>query len=428
MLARASLGWLALIAALAVAGAPPAWAQPAPARRVLVLPFAAPAPFGGESAADIERAAGELADPRIEVVGDGVALARRARLAGAVPATTLAEMDAVTSAGVEGWRAYLQVAVPFAASRLAKARSDAESLLPVPGGLELYADLSLRLGAVLLALGRAQEAEEALALALALDPQREVSLLEFSPDIVEAAARVSQRAGEPQTLTVITPGLRGVRLEIDGRFAGVTEPQGGGAPALVLSLPRGQHVVVARRTGYEPQAQALRLHAASELRLALREAPLDQALARAAVGMPEELALALIEGTVTYADADEALLVATTTRRGAPALLAQRCDDRARCTAVVEVGYVRPGLSAALRAAWSALARGELRYPPSLPGDSRLQPSPTTAGDGKCRLCRNPWLWAGVGTALVASAALIVVLAQDDPVPILVVDPDTFGR
>jgi hypothetical protein len=33
-----------------------------------------------------------------------------------------------------------------------------------------------------------------------------------------------------------------------------------------------------------------------------------------------------------------------------------------------------------------------------------------------------------VGTALVASAALIVVLAQDDPVPILVVDPDTFGR
>ncbi|HRC58586.1 MAG TPA: hypothetical protein PKU97_21840, partial [Kofleriaceae bacterium] len=238
MLARASLGCLALIAALAVAGAPPAWAQPAPARRVLVLPFAAPAPFGGESAADIERAAGELADPRIEVVGDGVALARRARLAGAVPATTLAEMDAVTSAGVEGWRAYLQVAVPFAASRLAKARSDAESLLPVPGGLELYADLSLRLGAVLLALGRAQEAEEALALALALDPQREVSLLEFSPDIVEAAARVSQRAGEPQTLTVITPGLRGVRLEIDGRFAGVTEPQGGGAPARALRACR----------------------------------------------------------------------------------------------------------------------------------------------------------------------------------------------
>ena len=90
----------------------------------------------------------------------------------------------------EGWRAFLRVQVDFAASRLATARTDAEALVALPGGAQLYADAALRLGAVLGHLGRTAEAQAILALALALDPDRPITLAEFSPDVVAAVDAV----------------------------------------------------------------------------------------------------------------------------------------------------------------------------------------------------------------------------------------------
>lgn len=431
MLVRGTLrGALAIAIAICTSasaiGARSAWAQ-----RVAVVTV--PAAGAPETAGALLRAAANLGGARgggdVTVLGDGLALARSARGGGAVPAAQLAAMARVIEAGAEGWRAYLQVAVPFAASRLGKARSDAEALLPLPGGLELYADLSLRLGAALLSLGRADEAEDALALALTLDPEREVSLVEFSPDIVEAVERARQRPAALATLQLETPGLAGASIEIDG----VPLPRGalGSGPWYRVTVPRGQHVIVARHRDFEAAAQAVRVPAeGAEVVLRLGEDRIGRALtARSGgvAGMSEEQALSLVEGVLTYADADEVLLLAATSRRGAPALLAQRCGGGLRCTAVVEIGYAQPGLPAAMRQAWATLARGELRYPPSLPSDPRVLPDRTAGGEGKCRLCRSPWLWAGVGAAVaVSSAVLIYALGQERPPPILTVDPGDF--
>lgn len=456
---------LAVLCALAALAALALTAAPAAAQRLAVV--AVPVAGAPEPAAELLRAAASLGGRGVEPLGDGVALARAARAAGAVPAAQLTAMARVIEGGAEGWRAYLQVAVPFAASRLGKARSDAEALLPLPGGLELYADLSLRLGAALLSLGRVEEAEDTLALAAALDPHREVSLVEFSPDIVEAEARARGRKAPPAQLVVTTPGVGGASIEIDGQIIGQLGGAGGapgagrlGAPSapaagqggaiaglfpraagngtspaspsssssLRVSVPRGQHVVVARRRGYEDVAQAVRVPAeGAEVSLHLVEDRMARALAAELAGMSEEQATSLLEGVVTFADADEVLLVAATSRRGAPALLAQRCGAALRCTAVVEIGYTRPGVAAAMREAWSALGRGELRYPPSLPSDSRVLPDRTAGGEGKCRLCRSPWLWAGVGAAVVVSSAvLLYALGQETPPPVLVADPGDF--
>lgn len=447
---------VAVASALALGGAGSAAAQPsggaiaeASGRRVALVTV--PAAGAPQTAAEL-LAAARTALPRgaASSVGDGVALARAARQAGAVPAAQLAALARVIEAGAEGWRAYLQVAVPFAASRLGKARSDAEALLPLPGGLELYADLSLRLGAALLSLGRVDEAEDAFALSATLDGDREVSLVEFSPDIVEAVARVKKRQGASAELVVTVEGSearsepRGVArsaprsaaapsIEIDGVAmapVSVTATASGGVIAR-FAVARGQHVIVVRRRGYEDAAQAVRVpEGGAEAALILVEDRLARALADAAValaGMSEDRALSLVEAVLTYGDADEVLLVAASSRRGAPALLAQRCGASLRCTAVVEIGYTRPGLAPAMRAAWAALERGELRYPPSLPSDARVLPDRASAGDGKCRLCRSPWLWAGVGaTVAISSAVLIYLLGQEQPPPALTVDPGEF--
>ena len=88
-----------------------------------------------------------------------------------------------------------------------------------------------------------------------------------------------------------------------------------------------------------------------------------------------------------------------TTRRGGPTLLVQRCAGApARCSAVVEIGYGdRAGLAAAARAAWEAARAGELRYPPSVLGDRGGRRD----GKDRCKVCRSPWLWTGVGAAVV---------------------------
>lgn len=407
---------LALVVALVRGGVA------APSRRVALIAVA-------ESPAQRARlleAGGALASAELDVVGDGPALARGALARGAVAAERVRQLAVVAASGAEGWRAYLQVALPFAASRLAKARSDAEPLLPLPGGPELYADLSLRLGAVLLALERQQEAEEALALARALDPTRELSLVEFSPDIVDAIARIAARPATSSALTITTPGSAGVELELDGRRVGVTAARGAGAPSLTLQVAHGQHVIVARRPGYEVAAQALRISEPAELSLPMALDRLGNALGSPIVGLTEEQASALAEAVTTFADAEETLWLGQTTRRGAPALLAQRCDPRPRCTAVVEVGFAEPGLAAATRAAWTLLARGDLRYPPTLPVDNRLIPPRLSRNDQRCRWCRSPWLWGGIGVALAGSAILLATIAADDPPPILIVDPGDF--
>ncbi len=350
------------------------------------------------------------------IVEDAVGEARAALAAGAVPIETMPRFRRVREQVDEGWRAYTRVAVEVAAQRLAAARTEAEALVALPGGAELYADAALRLGAVLGHLGRKPEAQAVLSLALALDPDRPITLSEFSPDVVEAvdAARAAPVALKQVRITTQPAGAL---IRIDGKDVGR-------AP-LDVQVTRAQHLVIARSPLHHATVQGLAIDATSvEIEL-----PRDEEAARIAAGAEQGLGDAaadeLIAGTLRYADLDEVVLVAATIRRGGPTLLVQRCAGTpARCSAVVDVGYGdRSGLGAAARTAWDAARTGDLRYPPTVLGEHDGQ-----LDDGRCKLCRSPWLWTGVGAVVITAAIVtIAVVSGSQPPPMVQVSGPDFG-
>ncbi len=351
------------------------------------------------------------------IVEDAVGEARAALAGGAVPIEVMPRFRRVRDQVDEGWRAYTRVAVEVAAQRLAAARTDAEALVALPGGAELYADAALRLGAVLNHLGRKTEAQAILSLALALDPERPITLAEFSPDVFEAidAARAAPVALKQVR---ITSQPSGALIRIDGRDVGR-------AP-LDVQVTRAQHLVIARAPLHHATVQGIAIDAtAVEVEL-----PRDEEAARISAGAQQGLgdaaASELIAGTLRYADLDEVVLVAATVRRGGPTLLVQRCAGTpARCSAVVDVGYGdRSGLAAAARTAWDAARVGDLRYPPTVLGEHDGQ-----VDDGKCKLCRSPWLWTGVGAVVIAATIVtIAVVSGSQPPPIVGVDGSLYDR
>jgi hypothetical protein len=333
-----------------------------------------------------------------------------------VPIATLEQFRHVREQIDEAWRAYLRVQLDFAQSRLAAARTSAESLVALPGGAALYADAALRLGAVLNHAGRVAESQAILSLALALDPERPITLAEFSPDLVSAidAVRGQTRPSRDVAITTEPPGAQ---VAIDGKDAGRSP--------VTVPLAIGQHVVVARMPLYHARAQAIAVDDATA-KLAL-ELDRDDEWTRLAVGpeagMPDAETQALADATIRYADLDGAVLVAATDRSGGPTLLVQRCAGLpARCTAIVEIGYTdASGLPAAAREAWAAVRAADLRYPPSVFGDPRLT-GPRIVHH--CEWCRSPWLWGGVGAAaVVGTIVVIAVVTASKPPPIVGVGP-----
>lgn len=352
------------------------------------------------------------------IVPDAIAEARTALAAGAVPVETLARFRRVRTQIDDGWRAYLRVAVENAQLLLAAARTEAEALVALPGGAELYADAALRLGAVLGHLGRRTEAQAILALALALDPERPITLAEFSPDVLDAIAAVRALPVARQRLR-ITTAPAGAQVWVDGTDVGR-------AP-LDVEVTRGQHVVVAKAPRHQAAVQGIAVDAASAMALEL--AP-DREATRLAAGVTRGIsdgdAQELIDATMRFADLDELVVVADTARRGGPTLLVQRCAGiPARCSAVVELGYgERAGLAAAARAAWEAARTGELRYPPSVLGEPGGQ-----LDDGRCTVCRSPGLWVGIGAvAVLGTIITVIAVSGSPPPPIVTVDGSAFGR
>jgi len=351
------------------------------------------------------------------VVPDAIAAARANLAAGALPAEQLAAFRRARAQIDEGWRAYLRVAIETAATRLAAARASAEPLVALPGGAELYADGALRLGAVLGHLGRKDEAQAVLRLALALDPDRPITLAEFSPDVVEAV-EAARAARLPVKRVRIETVPSGAQIRVDGRDVGR-------AP-LDVEVTRGQHLVIARAPLHEPAVQGLPSDAT---RAELRLVP-DEDAARiaggATLGLPEAAAGPLVAATLRYADLDEIVLVADTLRRGGPTLLVQRCAGAPpRCTAAVEIGYAdRAGLPAAARAAWEAVRTAELRVAPTILGERDGQ----RLVDERCDVCRSPWLWTGVGAAVVAATVITLIATSSSSSPPHVgVDGSQFG-
>ena len=353
------------------------------------------------------------------VVDDAVAEARAQQAAGAVPVEQLRRFARVREEIDEGWRAYLRVQFDYAQARLAAARTDAEALLALPEGTTLYADAALRLGVVLAHLGRAKDSADALALAVALDPARPITLDEFSPDVVAAvgAARARAPARREVELQSDPPGAL---LEVDGAALG--------RASIRAQLAIGQHVVVARAPLEVARGMAFAVGLdTGEVTVALeRDTPAARLAAGAAAGMPAGPAAELVDATLRYAELDELFVVAQGERRGGPALLVQRCAGApARCTAIVELGYAPGGLVAATRAAWAAVRTADVRYPPDVFADPRRV---GTAGVAhRCTACRSPWLWGGIGTAAVIGAiAIVAAVSASRPPPTVMVSPSGF--
>jgi hypothetical protein len=353
---------------------------------------------------------------RGRVVGDAIGDARSRLAAGAVSADTLARFRRVRDMVDEGWRGYLRVQIDFAQRRLAAARGEAEALVALPGGAELYADATLRLG-VVLQHRRVAEAPAVLALALALDPARPITLAEFSPDVVEAADAVRATPAALQRVHVVT-SPPGARVSIDGTELGV-------AP-LDAQVTRGQHLVVARAPLHRAAVRGVVVDGARTVELALdRDDDAAQLAAGATPGLPAPDEQALIDAALRFAELDEVAVAAIADRQGGPALVVQRCAGvPARCTSMIEIGYGdRAGLAAAAREAWRAVAAGALGAPPTVIGVRVLRAPPS-----RCQLCRNPVVWTGVGAIVVGAVVAIVVAAGARPAPVVTVDGHDFGR
>lgn len=377
-------------------------------------------PHGPVAPADLSRALEQAAAGAGDrVVLEPVARAQAAIAAGAVTVEQLAQFRRVGEVAAEGWRAYLQVAAEFAEARLGAARRDAEDLLALDGGIELYADVSLRLGAVLDQLGQKAQAADAFRLAAALDPGRAVTTAEFSPDVV-AAFDQARAAAVPTALVTIHSDL-GAQIELDGRAIGSAPTQG--------QLAIGPHVVVARAPGRRARGVAFAVPPEGTLvDVALDP---DGAPLVIDVGAPDVIAAQSIDAALVYGEVDGVVLAAVVARGGGTSLLGQWCAGApgggVRCTPVVEVGFRGDELALAATRMWTTLrdARGAARYPPSLPLDPRLVSA--RGGGDRCGVCRSPWLWGGVGAAVIAAGVTIAVVAGGGArQPVVTVDPGPF--
>jgi len=373
---------------------------------------------GHDDRAAVATAMVEAIGVRGRVVGDAVGEARAQLATGAVPTAALARFRHVREMIDDGWRAYLRVQIDFAQSRLAAARTEAEALVALPGGTELYADAALRLGAVLLHR-RIADAPAVLALALALDPARPITLAEFSPDVVEAvdAVRVAPAALQRVHVATTPPGAI---VSVDGKELGR-------AP-LDAQVTRGQHLVVARAPLHRAAVQGVLVDGAAAVNLALTldsDGAAVQLAVGAEPGLAEPAEQELVDTVLQFAELDEVLVAAVSDRRGGPTLIVQRCaGSPARCTAVVEVGFGnRAGLASAAREALQATQAGELRYTPSVIGAIKSRPLPSG-----CRLCRSPLVWTGAGAIVLGAVIAIVAASGSKPPPVVTVNGHDFGH
>jgi hypothetical protein len=355
---------------------------------------------------------------------DALAAAAVAITAGAVPASRLERFTTVRTLAESGWQAFLDVQPAVAAASLARARADAEALLVLDGGPELYADISLRLGVVLDHNGKTDEGADAIRLALALDPTRELSTRVFSPSAlnVVAAARTLAPATRRARLAGATPSRSTVTIELDGA-APVPSP-------LTAELGLGHHVAIARAPGHAPRALAFTIDATSTTDLTIEldvAAELEAVSGGLAAGASDARATAAVDAALRYGDVDAVVVVATAWRGDQPSLFLQRCASTPiRCTEITELGYgADTGLAAALRTGIADIStEGARLATPTLVGDRRL----TGGGKPKCLVCR-PWVWAVGGGVVLAAAVLAIVLVDGDTGLVFDVDPnDTRPR
>lgn len=186
--------------------------------------------------------------PRQAVIPDAVTLAR-ARVAIMLPRTRVEQ--------VAGWRSMLdEASTAYRAGRLPTARAAVRGLLEmvrgdpvVPGAAALAWQAQVLLAQLAWAEGDVAGLEQALAAAVALDPEAIPSTRRVPPPVVEAYVR--------QQAAVRAEASRWPRLEISGASDVPLAVEIDGVPGR-RPVPPGEHLVVVRRPGRPPVGSVVR--------------------------------------------------------------------------------------------------------------------------------------------------------------------------
>ncbi len=377
------------------------------------------APAGAPAAVDPLRAALVRAAGRSGVRGEGRPFSRAAAQleAGAVPAERLDGFARAAQLAAKGWRGYLEARFADAAAHLGDARGEAAALLDLAGGVEVYAELCLRLGAVELALGREPRRRRAFAWPGCSIRSATCPTPSSSPPWSTASAR--RRAGR---------GRAGAGASTRCRQAARSRWTGAplGAAPVEVDLEDGRHVVVARAPGRTPRGQVAAVDAsgAADIRIELAEDPLAATVARAGahlrIGEGAAGAADAAQALIEVGELDGVLVAASVWRRGEPALLGQFCRAApAGCGRVIEIGYGRRDrLEQAAAALWRQASDGGQGHALTLLADARLvhrEPAPARPLPGRdARWWQSRWLWVGIGGAALSAVAAGLVLSADD--------------
>ncbi|HPH68791.1 MAG TPA: hypothetical protein PLF40_23715 [Kofleriaceae bacterium] len=411
---------------------------PAPALRlgIVALPSEVPSVSREQVVAALQR----KLNPNVEPTAVRTSL--RSWIDGAPTQRSRAQVAALQQELAQSWRAYLSVSLDTAATGLTTVIRAALPLTVTHDGRALFVDALLRLGIVNVqrpdaSAAAKQAAQDGIALALRLEPNRTLSLSEFSPDVVDLVEAIRKAPVEQVELRVRS--ATAVQLNLDGVEFGALAANS----SRTWPVSRGVHLLLVSDGVRRPQPRLIEV--------GLNGAAIDL------VPEPDAVAETLRRDATRYTtgrDADDllqalamigaaeaAVVVVATWKRGAPALVAQRCmfaansDVAVVCSSPVEVGW--DGTAGKLDGAAHELVQllGPLPTLPVQPTSAPIailtEPSarpPTSSTPTRCQWCRNPWVWTGVGAAVLASAATVYLVTRDGthPTPVVTINPDDF--
>lgn len=164
----------------------------------------------------------------------------------AAPAEAASAADVKRAIGLvdDARAAYASLRFGVANEALRKARQLLRNNATTLASLDALVDAHLWRAAVLKAQGRGPQSDDELTSAALLAPQRKLDAATYPPDIVSAFGRVQAdvRALPTASLSIkSTPP--GAVVEVDALMRGRT-------PVSLQRLPRGEHLLVLRRTGH----------------------------------------------------------------------------------------------------------------------------------------------------------------------------------
>lgn len=415
-----------LLAAVTLAGATPALADDVGV--IAVRPAHSPVSLTQlqDALATALRARGDLA------IANPSREARQRLAAGAVLADRLEGFTETAELMRSGWESYASVQYTFARSRLAEARQRARTLTDLAGGLELFAEVTLRLGVIKHELRDFEGAADDFRLAHRLAPTRPVTSDHFKPNIV-TAFQAAVASAIPRRSVAIKRTPANVAVEVDGRAV----PAGGS-----IELEEGLHLMVSRRPGFRSEHTLVQVERSTSSLAVKLERDL-QSGALYADGPGGELAIGSDEGPATrlaatialFAELDGVVIAAAVWRNGEPTLVGQWCSgEPLSCGRAVEIRFAGSrGLTIATTELIDRARKEQPRFPITVLVDARLT-NPEKRDIGQVVTpptpwWKNKWLWIGVGAGVVAAGTAAIVLASpaDPTVVIEVPDPCQFG-